>query len=357
MSADVTKIELAKALKAIKAISTDEQFEQVKKIYIQPGGEDSVLSAVNGLSEEDEFALLTKLLQTTTHIIGFEQRPLVEGDYTVPDFYVSFKPGCAVHGKKSSEFTEFKCLIDVKSTQKDTFKISGGKLRKLRNFADLQGLRLFFAVRFLRFNQSALWAIVEDADRSSTFLHVNYENVVDGLRHVLWNEYVLTPNPRLNVICRFSKSSNLGSVTHPVFGEQIGVDFTDGQNILWTVNGPASIIPCSLMESYNLEEFKVEVVDKDITLQYLRPTLVSAFLADLIYKINNLPIDEFGRVTYDASKLIVRSDTGAHDALIDRTKLELIAKPLIDNNVLFVGGIKSLEEHLLLWQSFGGNAS
>ena len=85
MSKDVTRIELAKALKAIKAIATDEQFEKTKKNYIQEGGEESVMSAVNGLSEEDEFAILTKLMGTTTHIIGQEQRPIIEGATLGPD--------------------------------------------------------------------------------------------------------------------------------------------------------------------------------------------------------------------------------------------------------------------------------
>ncbi|MFZ4863971.1 hypothetical protein ACL9RF_17500 [Sphingobacterium sp. Mn56C] len=81
MSADVTRIELAKALKSIKAVATHAQFEETKKLYIQEGGEDSIMSAVNGLSEEDEFSMLTKLLGTTTHIIGLEQRPLIDGHF------------------------------------------------------------------------------------------------------------------------------------------------------------------------------------------------------------------------------------------------------------------------------------
>ena len=223
MSTDVTKIELAKALKAIKAVSTEEQFEQTKKIYIQPGGEESVMSAVNGLSEEDEFALLTKLLGTAKHIIGFEQRPLVEGEYIVADYYLNIKPACSVHRKSRDKFPDFKCVVDVKSTEKDLFKVGGSRLQRLRNFADLLGLPLFFAVRFLKFNNSALWAIVQDNDRSSTFLHVTYDNIINGLRHVFWDEYCLTPNPNLVVISKFSKSSTVSSVSHPLLSGKTGV--------------------------------------------------------------------------------------------------------------------------------------
>jgi hypothetical protein len=351
MSADVTKIELAKALKAIKAVATNEQFEQTKKIYIQPGGEDSVMSAVNGLSEEDEFALLTKLLGTAKHIIGFEQRPLVEGEYIVADYYLTMKPACSTHGKSRDKFPNYKRVIDVKSTEKDMFKIGGSRLQRLRNFADLLGLPLFFAVRFLRFNNSALWAIVRD-DRSDTFLHVNYDNVVNGLRHVFWDEYCLTPNPQLVIIAKFSKSSTVPSVGHPEYGTQIELTFTEnGTKTLFALQNQDALMTSALMEAYHLDEIKVEKVDEDITLQYLRPTVMTAFLADLIFKTNRLPVDEFGRTIYDASKLIVRSDTDAHDKLIDRQKVELIARPLIDNHVLFVGEIK---DHLALWKSLGG---
>lgn len=351
MSADVTKIELAKALKSIKAIATDEQFEKTKQIFIQAGGEDSVMSAVNGLSEEDEFALLTKLLGTAKHIIGFEQRPLVEGDYIVADYYLTMKPACSTHGKSKDKFPDYKCVIDVKSTEKDLFKIGGSRLQRLRNFADLLGLPLFFAVRFLRFNESALWAIVHD-DRSGTFLHVDYSNIINGLRHVFWDEYCLTPNPNLIIIAKYSKSSNVSSVGHPQYGTQIELTFTEnGKKSLYTLKNEAAMMTSALMEAYRLEEVNIEQVDNDITLQYLKPSIMTAFLADLIFKTNRLPVDEFGRTIYDATKLIVRSDTDAHDKLIDRQKIELITKPLIDNHVLFVGEIK---DHLTLWKSLGG---
>jgi hypothetical protein len=261
------------------------------------------------------------------------------------------KPACSTHGKSKDKFPDYKCVIDVKSTEKDMFKIGGSRLQRLRNFADLLSLPLFFAVRFLRFNNSALWAIVRD-DRSDTFLHVNYDNVVNGLRHVFWDEYCLTPNPQLVIIAKFSKSSTVPSVGHPEYGTQIELTFTEnGTNTLFTLQNQDALMTSALMEAYHLDEIKVEKVDKDITLQYLKPTVMTAFLADLIFKTNRLPVDEFGRTIYDASKLIVRSDTDAHDNLIDRQKVELIVKPLIDNHVLFVGEIK---DHLALWKSLGG---
>lgn len=352
MSADVTRIELAKALKAIKAVATEEQFEKTKELYIQEGGEESVMSAVNGLSEEDEFAMLTKLMGTATHIIGQEQRPIIEGKYIVPDFFLNLKMGNSVNGKSEKDFSEFKCLMEVKSTEKDTFKIGGSRLQRLRNISDLMGFPLLFAIRFLRAKQNALWAIVED-DLSSTSLNITYQHIIDGVRNVIWNEYILTPNPNLIVICEYSKSSTINSVTHPVYGTQISATFTDGKNTVKQIESEA-VVTCGLLETYNLEEFKVEEIDKDKTIQYLKPTYFTAFLADIIYKMNNLIVDEFGNVVYDASKLIVRSDTDAHSLLINRQIIEVIASPLFDKQLLFIGSIGEENKQLEKWKQFGG---
>ena len=60
-------------------------------------------------------------------------------------------------------------------------------------------------------------------------------------------------------------------------------------------------------------------------------------LADLIFKFNSLPVDEFGRIVYDAAKLIVRSDTDAHNKLMNREKIETIIAPLVAHKVLSYG--------------------
>ncbi|CAM3692961.1 hypothetical protein MUGA111182_03545 [Mucilaginibacter galii] len=351
MSADVTKIELAKALKAIKAVATEDQFNQTKAIYIQAGGEESVMSSVNGLSEEDEFALLTKLLCTAKHIIGFEQRPLIQGEYTVADYYLTMKPACSVYQKKSSQIADYKCVIDVKSTEKDKFKIGGSKLQKLRNFADLLNLPLYFAVRFLRFNNSALWAIVKDEDRSITSLQVNYSDIVTGYRSAFWDEYSILLNPLLILVAEYSKSSTIASLGHQQHGTQISIQFLENQTPLLKLEGGDGFMTSAFMECFNLEEVEVEKVDDDITRQYLKPTLAASLLADLIFKMNRLPVDEFGRIVYDATKLIVRSDTDAHEKLIDRKTIEAILPPLVRANILSFGIIGN---HLERWKQLGG---
>ena len=213
------------------------------------------------------------------------------------------------------------------------------------------GFPLIFAVRFLRANQNALWAIVED-NRSNTFLNVTYQGVIDGVRNVLWNEFTLMLNPNLIIKCEFSKKSKINSITHLKYGRQISATFTDGENTL--KQNEDAFMTCGLLETYHLEEFKIEIIDDDITIQYLKPKILVSFLADLIYKMNNLIVDEFGNVVYDASKLVVRSDTEAHNSLIDRNLIEVLAKPLMDNKLMFLGSIGDLGFQLNKWKEYGG---
>ena len=156
----------------------------------------------------------------------------------------------------------------------------------------------------------------------------------------------------IEILVKYSKSSAVSSVGHKDFGTQVELVFTENETkTLYSVANEDSMLVSALMEAYNLIEVRTEIIDDDTTLQYVKPQLFTAFLADLIFKINRLPTDEFGRIIYDASKLIVRSDTDAHDKLIDRTMLEHIVKPLVDNKVLFIGEIN---DHLARWKSLGG---
>ena len=165
MNKKTSKIELAKALKGIKAVSSKEKYQQLLESFLDIYGKDELSNAIQGLSEEDEFALLTTLMRTASQIVGFEQRPLIKGDYIVPDFFMNFPK------------TKTTCLIDVKSTKDMKYKIGGSYLRRLRNFSDVLGHPLYIAVRFVRAKKHAMWAIVKDTDRSRTTIHVEINDM------------------------------------------------------------------------------------------------------------------------------------------------------------------------------------
>jgi len=277
--------------------------------------------------------------------------PIIEGEYVVPDFFVNLKPGCWVKNKSANNFPGYKCLVEVKSTEKDRFKIGGSKLQKLRNCADLLGHPLIFAVRFTRVKKNAVWCFVED-DRSKTVIDATIQSVIDGVRNTFWNEFVLTPNPNLTVICEFSKASSEIAISHPQYGKQIKTTLSDGQNT-FVQEGPDAFMTCAMLETFGLKEIETEKIDEDRTIQVLKPGLGTAFLADLVYVTNKLIVDGFGNVVYDASKLLVRSDTEAHQHLITRRMIELLAKLMIENNLLFLGAIGDMEKHYSKWKEWG----
>ncbi|MDD1474949.1 hypothetical protein MEO41_27310, partial [Dolichospermum sp. ST_sed4] len=90
----LSKIEIAKLLKTLRAILPDETYQKIKKYLIEvciDSNEETINSAINGLSEEDEFALISLLMGTTINLVPLEQRPIIKGEYIVPDFLASFQ--------------------------------------------------------------------------------------------------------------------------------------------------------------------------------------------------------------------------------------------------------------------------
>jgi hypothetical protein len=207
MSARVSKIETAKALKAIKSVVSAEEYKHIQQIIGAGFDLKETERAVAGLGEEDEFALLCRLMNTATHLVHLEQRPIIRGDYIVPDFLTRFQPGFSEKGYSSADSSGFSCLVDVKSTSRRKFSIGGSELRRRRNFATTYGYPLLFAVRFTEFSQSALWVLVED-DRSVSRIEIEPNALLTGVRHVLWNEYFYYLQPSTWFEATYSKTAS-----------------------------------------------------------------------------------------------------------------------------------------------------
>lgn len=200
----------------------------------------------------------------------------MNNDCIISDFIVQIKPKLTIKGLPNNQFKPFTCLVDVKSTKNNYFSIGGAFLKKYRNFANAMNLPLVFAVRFLRARQHALWAIIEDKP-SKNSLKITVQDGIEGIKNIFWDEYIITPNPNLCVICEFSKNANkIGSIRHNEYGFQISATFTDGKNTLKQVD-PSAFMTCMMLEPFNLEEFKIEKIDDDTTLQYLNPKYFTVF--------------------------------------------------------------------------------
>jgi len=352
-SVPVSKIELAKTLKAIRDIvASDKEYQRIKEILAPQESEAAIEKAIRGLSEEDEFALMCRLMGTATHLVRLEQRPLIPGDYIAPDFLARFQPGCSIHGFGSEHSSGFKCLIEVKSTHKDEFKLSGSLLRRRRNFADMFGLPLLFAIRFVRFEQNALWIMVEDSERESASLRVTYQDLVDGVRHVLWDEYWYFLRPGVYFKGVFDASYNGDGVRHPEYGTQREFQIIVDDQVISLTDTDAFIYGM-FFEAFGLKEIKVER-QGSITYQVLAPQLATCSIADMIYSLNRLPRDEKGQVVYDPSRILARLDLKSNRTLVTRHFTDRVAQSLFNAGSLYKIGVGGEEAHLEKWHEYGG---
>jgi hypothetical protein len=205
-------------MKAVRSISPDAA-EPLKALLLSDGNVDELEfdRSVAGLCQEDEFAVLCKIMGTATLLVELGQRPIIQSDLIPPDFLIRFETGCELLNIPRSKEFGFKCLVEVKATAKDEFKIKGSLLRRRREFADLLGMPLLFAVRFMKARQNAVWAVVWDRDRSKSSLSVGINDVSEGVGPVIWNDFLLMLRPDLMIIKQYDKSfevADVGNIDH-----------------------------------------------------------------------------------------------------------------------------------------------
>lgn len=343
------KVELAKILKSIKSSGvSDSDYYSVKRLLLSTFDEEAVDATIKGLTEEDEFLLMCKLMGTSTHIIHLEQRPLVEGDFSIPDFLARFQPGCSVYGYTREDSIGYKCFVDVKATAKDKFKVGGSRLTRLRNFSDSFGLPLLFAVRFQKFPRNAFWIIAEDSDREKTSLSVSIPDLVGGLRQVIWDEFWFLLLPNIYFTGLFDTDFTGTGVQHPTFGTQREFQIvTDHQT--HSFFGSDAIIYSAFLEAFDLVEARVERKGT-VTLQILVPSIATCSTVDLVYKINRLPVDDLGDSVFNASNIIMQSS----HAIFDRAFVDRVAQSLVRLEVLFPAIMGEKEDYLDKWRRLGG---
>jgi hypothetical protein len=307
-----------------------------------------------GLTEEDEFALMCRLMDTTTHLAPLGQTPVFEGDYIVPDFLARFQPGCRLRGLDRQRNAGFGCLIEVKSTTKNHFHIGGRALKGRRAFADTFGLPLLFAVRFVRFQESALWVIVEDSDRTKNNFKATLADLMEGARPVLWDEfaYMVIPGTYCRVV--YSSQSIDSNVVHPTYGGQVMFEVVSGTNEA-SFSGTDAFLASAFFEGFSMKEVRKKR-QGEITEVLYQPRYMSCFVADLIYKMNRLPRDEAGVTTYDPSKLLVAFQGKKQPPIVTRALVETIGRSLMSKKVVYILGIGEQDALVDKWRRYGGKS-
>ncbi len=345
------KMEKAKVLKSVRDSGVSyEDYLKVKNILLSENDNKAAIdSAIAGLSEEDEFAMICRLMKTATSLVYLEQSPTIpNNNYITPDFLARFQPGCSAYGFTRSDSSGFKSFIEVKSTISSSFSIRGSKLQKRRNFADEFGLPLLFAVRFLRFEQNALWVVVEDSNREATSLNVTVSNLFSGVRHVIWDEYWYMLRPRMYFKSIFDLSYTKNGVQHPEYGTQREFQIiVDGKTISFEESN--AVVYSAFFEAFNLNEIEFQRKGS-VTAQILSPRLPFCSMVDMVYNFNRLPTDGQQKSIYNASKMIKQPDIESYDIdFIDK-----VAESLVLQNLLFYTGFGDKETHLKKWQQYGG---
>jgi hypothetical protein len=352
MSDENRKVELAKVLQAVRAFAPEPDYLQIRSLLVKEGSEQKIDQAIHGLSKEDEFALMSRLMGTATHMVHLEQRPVIPGEYIVPDFLARFQPGSTLHRKPASQSSGFRCFVEVKSTRKDRFRTGGKKLQRLRAFANQFGLPLLFAVRFLHTEEYAPWVIVEDSDRNASSVIVPYDISGTGVRCILWDDYYYFLHDFHFRVVYDSSPPCHGVGCHQRYGAQR--DFQ-------IVAADGEVVPCADVDhvtllafvgAFSLREIAVRQ-EGTLTFVTLRAEAQACSVADMLYHTNRFARDERGRVVFAPSRILTGSDSD--EQLFTRAVLDSIAAALSRMKVLQVPvGFDLLTSHIGKWREYGG---
>lgn len=348
----IPKMELAEALKQLRDVSSGEDYNSVKNILLDQMKQREVEAAIGGLTQEDEFALMCRLMGTAETLVRLDQKKIILGDYDIPDFIGSFKPGCWRYGFTSKDSAGFQCCIEVKSTNKSPFKFGGQALEGLRDFSDTIGFPLIFAVRFLEFGNNQYWLFVEDANRECNTIKVKVDDFDNNIRHILWDEYLLFLNPQIRLIYIYEKNGKKDGIGHEKYGEFVELKILKEEEVI-SYEGVEANVFAMFFESFELEERDARTEDGK-TFILMEPGFYLTFLADLVYKTNMLITTEEGRPLYEPSRIIASSRLGPDPILANRSFMENVARQLIDAGLVFLVGIGDEEKLLEGWRKYGG---
>jgi hypothetical protein len=320
-------MEQAKALRVLKGITTsDTDFEAVSKILF-PTPDPARDRAVEGLSQEDEFAILCRAMKTCTHLARIDQAPLVgQGDSLVPDFLASFSPGCASLAlPPKSVGCTYKCFIEVKSDDKKKYKISERDLNRRQEFAHHFGLPLVFALRFKQY-QGAAWLLLTSHQFRACGRTVDMTNQLNGVGHLLLDDYIIVAPNAVDVVYTWDTDAIKGGVLRPNYGALIRVELFE-KGIPIPVRDTARDFVCLFLEPF--EQTIVSTRSSGTkTVQVIRiGGNQGRSMSSIVYVCNFIRSDHAtGERAYDAVRITSSLDAQKpHMTILDRGVFELVA--------------------------------
>ncbi len=322
----LSPIELAKSVAGLRGLTdTKREFEALKASFVPSEHLARVDQILTGLAQEDEFAILCKVMGTCLSICRLSQSPLITNGETPADFLASFTPGVSVQGLSAKQVgLTINCLIEVKSCAKPKFSISTKDLRVRSLFARRFSLPLIFAVRFTMFGRHTLWVLVEANELERRGRRIGCDDLTQSLAPAIFDDYGLYTHPNLHLIHHYDSASAVDGIRHKDYGilQHTTVVLPDcdpieiPENIATLVN--------VFFESFEHKLVHVERSDTQAAVVVSVGHQVR-ILSDLVHSANYLARDESGDIAYDAGRLIARMDLVEKPPVITRDMMEYVA--------------------------------
>lgn len=311
---DVSDVELAKRIKELKGIAPAATFDVIMKQLVPEDKISTVERIISGLSQEDEFALLCKMLNCCSSITPLNQTPIISENEIVPDFQATFHPGSFLSRASSAGAPAFNCMIEVKSTEKLKFKCSRSDIEKRSRFAARYNLPLLYAIRFTAIKDHAYWVVIS-ADDLYDKNRIDTSDYVDSLGQLLFDNYSIVINSSYTLVRRYSKNKPGIGERHEALGELQSLDLVNSEGKSYRPSNEDSLVLAMLYnifastksytETYNGES----VVYSGFELRFLT-------LMDAIYYMNNIISDTDGNKYYDPVRAMASLDSPTNPTLV-----------------------------------------
>lgn len=336
----VSRIEFAKRLKAIRDVVSDRHYQAIVALLLSPEQVPAIERAMDGLSEEDEFAVMTRLMGTASLLVPLVHSPIFGRDFTVPDFLGLFDVTLSEDGGVQPHNGLFKCLIEVKSTIREEFHFSGKALARLRFAAQQLGYPLLFAVRFVRYSDYAVWVIVRD-DGESSSVRVDMRHFTTGLREHLWNDrfYVIKPGVSIGYV--YSQDPETTNLADADFDYLERVVIRDGGKEI-VAEGDDAILAGHFLQAFNLESQET-VQQRNQLVEWFHPKSRFATVVDMLYNLNRIIADENGDTIYNPPEILAKADQMDELPLLERDQIEPIAHSLVEQGILSAMSYREFE--------------
>lgn len=349
MAGNRSKIEEAKALRAIKGVTaSDADFETVAKALFStpdPARE----RALEGLTQEDEFAILCRVMGTATHLARIDQSPLLEEAERIvpPDFLASFNPGCSVLARNRKEVNAtYSCFVEVKSVGRAKFKISEKDLTRREAFAHHFKLPLIFAVRFKQFKGVA-WVLVTTRQLRKLKRILDPTNLLVGAGYALLDDYMLAVPNAFDAAYTWDTAVSDGYVRDEERGALVGISISKSGI---TFGETARPFVAAILDAFASRVVSTTQAGEK-TVQTLRISANQArSLSFIVQNCNQLPTDEAsGKSAYDATRITSSYDAATpHMPLVTRDHVEYFVDRYFLNRTLFKLGVGKPDDQLTL---------